>query len=145
MVRGPLTRDDRGPADPRYLAVHGVRRFERHRRPSASSEGQTQGLQDLIGAVRNKDLVGSNVVEPGDGTPEFGRRSVRVAVELDQLHGLGQPLLPGGRWREGALVGVEPHRDIDLRRVISLHDPDLRAGCNGETLGHPKRLDAVSP
>ena len=57
--------------------------------------------------------------------------AVGVAPPVDRRHRRGQLVPPRGRWRERRLVGVQPHLDVDLGRVVALERPQVVAHGHG--------------
>src|SRR5205807_1507092 len=58
---------------------------------------------------------------------QLGRASVGIAVQADLAHGVEPTFHECRRRRIRALVGVEPHVDVDLRRVIAREVPQVVA------------------
>ena len=108
--------------------MQGVGGLEHGRPPAGAAIGQQQRLQHLVGAVGGEHPGGGDVVEIGDRAPEPARGAVGVAMPLHVGHGGGHRR-PKRRWgRFGALVGVQPHVDIELGRVVAVHEGDVVAG-----------------
>ncbi len=112
--------DGPGAGDPGQMAVECIGRLERQNRSARAGKGEQNGLQDLVGPVRNEDLIGSESVELADPRPQGGGCPIRVAMPLDRRHRLGNGLRERRRRRCRCLIGVQPHLDVDLGRVVAL-------------------------
>ena len=62
--------------------------------------GEQHGLEHLVGAVGDEDLLGSDIVELADGGPQLGGGAVGVAVPVDRpATAAGQLAGPALGWR----------------------------------------------
>src|SRR5690606_16431395 len=89
---------------------------------AGAAEGLEDLLDDLVGAVGRPHLLGGQAVAQVGGQlgAELDGVPVGVAVELagDPADSLRQVGDQGGGRRVRVLVGVEPDRDVDLRRAV---------------------------
>ena len=127
-VVAPLPRDDPGAGDPGQVAVHGIGRLEGRRGPSRSAVGQEHGLEDLVGAVGAEDPVEGRGVVVSQRRPQGDGLAVGVAVPGHVGQRRGQLVDPGGRRADRRFVGVQPHRDVELGRVVPGHEGQVAAG-----------------
>ena len=89
--------------------------------PKASSRLCSTSLDPLAANT----FAGDTRVQLGDGGAQLGGRAIGVAVELDVGDGIGQRRDELRRRRQRRLVGVEPHVDVNLRRVVALHATEV--------------------
>ncbi len=98
----------------RDLTVQRVRRFEHQRAPAGAAEGEQECLQHLVAPVGAQEVLGRQAEERTQRLAEVVRAAVGIPVPGDvaQRFEIARDEL-GRRW-VGTLVGVEPHRDVDL-------------------------------
>ncbi len=109
------------------VGVKRVRRLEHRRGPAGAAVGEQDALDHLVRAVGAEHLCRLNAVVGGQRLAERGRFPVGIAVQVDASQLGGQRLDQSIRRRLGGLVGVQPHLDLDLRRVVSGPQRDLAA------------------
>ena len=111
------------------LPVHRVGGLEGGDAAARSPVGQTQRLQHLIRAVGHEDPLGIGAVLRRQIGSQRGGRAVGIAVPFDAAQLGGERLGELGRRPDGRLVGVEPHLDVDLRRVVAVQQAQVVAHC----------------
>ena len=121
--------DHRGAGEPADVGVQRVGRLPHRGGAAGAAVGEQQRLQHLVRAVGHEHLGRVDVVQPGDGGPQVGRGPVGIAVPVDggRRPSRRRPASSAGG-AVGRLVRVEAHVDVDLGRVVALHERDVVAG-----------------
>ena len=139
-----------GPGDPGDVAVQLVRRLERGHGAARPGVGEQQRLQHLVRPVGGEHHVGATRrAASAIAARSVGRGAVGVAVPLDPRQLGREGIAPRGRRRERRLVGVQPHADVDLWRVVPLEraqvvaDGDHAGEATEQFVTARNRLNAV--
>ena len=101
-IGGALPLGHRGARDPCDVAVQRVGGFEHRDAPPGAAVGETEGLEDLVGAVGGEDLVGVDIVERGDGRAQLARGTVGVPVPFHPPQLVGERVDEAGGGGTGA-------------------------------------------
>jgi hypothetical protein len=100
--------------------MQGVRGLEHRRRTPGAPEREQHGLQHLVRAVGAEQPLDWLVELIGERGAQLARVAIRIAVE----GGIAERVHPGIdellRRCVRTLVRVEPHRHVELRRVVPL-------------------------
>ena len=107
--------------------MHRIRRHEPERTAAGTAEGLQQLLQNLVGTVCRPEVLDAELHTggPGQGGGEVGTEgdgiAIGIAVQLSGglAHRRGDIVDQGRRRRVRVLVGVEDHRNPELRCAIS--------------------------
>ena len=134
-ARSPL--DDRGAGEPGDVAVQLVRRLERGHRAARAGVGEQQRLQHLVRSVGREHLIRPHAVQRGDLGAQArwppGRGSGATRTRDSSAANASRHAAGGG---DGRLVGVQPHADVDLRRVVPLEGAEVVADGHRVTASH---------
>ena len=126
-----------GTHDAGYVTMHGVSGFEGQHTSSRAAEGEQNGLEHFVRPVCDEDLIGTHAVQLSDVLTQSDRPAIGVAMKVDRTNLIGEKFLPLHRRGKRTFVGVEPHIDVHLRRVVALKSRQVLAG--GQTTGKYKR------
>ncbi len=115
--------------------MHRVGRREAQRAAAGPAEGLQQLLNDLIRPVGSPHVRHGqgHTGAPGEVTGQVGaqRDGVPVGVTVQVtgllLHCGGNVGDQGGRRRVGVLIGVQPHRHVELRCTVGTVSPQVIA------------------
>ena len=118
-VVGARLRHHLGAGHAADVAVQGVGRLEGERSATGAAVGEGHALQHLVGTVGGEDPIGGGPLHLGDAGPQGRRSAIRVAIPVHLGQALGQATPESLRRRLGGLVGVQPHGDVQLGRVIA--------------------------
>ena len=89
------------------------------------TKGEHDRLQDFIRAIGNKNLFRADAMERADCGAQFRRRAIGITIPVDALESARERVGPGlGRSIRG-FIGIETNGDIDLRRVVALHQRNV--------------------
>ncbi len=104
-----------------------IRGFERCHRAPGATVGKEHALQHLVASVRDEHVLGTHLVQGGDGTAKFSRGAVGVPIPADVTHGCSEIANEFRGRLDRRLVGVEPYRHRHLRRVVPGHRTQIIA------------------
>ena len=161
-VGPPRGRDPFGPGPGGDDRVHRVRRLEPQRRASGPGERLQQLQQDLVGPVGRPHVRTRQVQAGGSGQvvgqlfAQRHRVPIRVPVQLDRRRGHRRRQVSHQGSRRGirVLVGVDLHRDVQLRRTVGRAADQIRAQrqirqrhleADHASSPGPNRADTASP